>query len=365
MNYRVTALTPLLVGDGRKLAPIDYMVWRDQVNVLDQERIITLLAKGPRLEGYLAQVRRAEKLDFASWGGFAQNFAGRRIPFEHGSLTQHWAQTRAEHLFIPTFCSGASGPYLPASALRGALRTALTASRWTAGTIKDIADRMQERPMRRPGEAAESAALGGGDPMRLFGVADSAPFARSSLRVYLLRIASLSAKGPDKFDLSWKPAPAFAEMAPPGTTFTGRLDENQFLKRPEVSQALRIRGTGIIAEALRAANNHAERLLEQHRNYARMAGLKQVEASLAELEAGLSAARESNSCLINLGWGAGFLSKAAYSNTGDEDYRRILRQLPYYERAIRSGLPFPKTRRVVFLNGQPATLAGWARVEIA
>ena len=53
MRYRLTCLTPLLVGDGRKLSPIDYMVWKDHVNVLDQWRIFRLLAKGPRLEGYL------------------------------------------------------------------------------------------------------------------------------------------------------------------------------------------------------------------------------------------------------------------------------------------------------------------------
>jgi CRISPR-associated protein Csm5 len=74
-RYRVTCLSPLLVGDGQKLAPIDYMVWKDQVNVLDQMRIFRLLSKGPRLEGYLTQIRRADRLDFASWGGYAQNFA--------------------------------------------------------------------------------------------------------------------------------------------------------------------------------------------------------------------------------------------------------------------------------------------------
>ena len=47
MRYRLTCLTPLLVGDGRKLSPIDYMVWKDHVNVLDQWRIFRLLAKGP------------------------------------------------------------------------------------------------------------------------------------------------------------------------------------------------------------------------------------------------------------------------------------------------------------------------------
>jgi len=48
MRYRLTCLTPMLVGDGEKLSAIDYMVWKDHVNVLDQWRIFRLLAKGPR-----------------------------------------------------------------------------------------------------------------------------------------------------------------------------------------------------------------------------------------------------------------------------------------------------------------------------
>ena len=51
MKYKITALTPLLVGGGQELAPIDYMVWKDQVNVLDQPRIFKLLSRGPRLDG--------------------------------------------------------------------------------------------------------------------------------------------------------------------------------------------------------------------------------------------------------------------------------------------------------------------------
>lgn len=58
MRYRITCWTPTLVGDGHKLAPIDYMVWKDQVNILDQTRIFRLLSKGPRLEGYLSQLKK-------------------------------------------------------------------------------------------------------------------------------------------------------------------------------------------------------------------------------------------------------------------------------------------------------------------
>ena len=70
------------------------MVWKDQVNVLDQRRIFRLLSKGPRLDSYLSQLKRADKLDFASWGGFAQNFADRRIPFEHPSCAVHWERSQ-------------------------------------------------------------------------------------------------------------------------------------------------------------------------------------------------------------------------------------------------------------------------------
>src|SRR5258708_35006319 len=99
------------------------MVWKEHVNVRDQRRIFRLLAKGPRLEGYLSQLKKADKLDFASWGGFAQNYAGRRIPFEHASSAQHWERAKTESLFIPTFSTGPRGPYVPGTSIKGALRT--------------------------------------------------------------------------------------------------------------------------------------------------------------------------------------------------------------------------------------------------
>jgi CRISPR-associated protein Csm5 len=40
-----------------------------------------------------------------------------------------------------------------------------------------------------------------------------------------------------------------------------------------------------------------------------------------------------------------------------------MRQVPIYARAIESNMPFPKTRRVVFLNNQPASLPGWTLLQ--
>jgi CRISPR-associated protein Csm5 len=375
VRYRVTCLTPTLVGDGQRLSPIDYMVWKDQVNVLDQRKIFNLLAKGPRLDSYLNQIRKAEKLDFASWGGFAQNFAGRRIPFEHSSMTRYWERAYADTLFIPTFAATAQGPYLPASALKGALRTGSVFARWSHATMEDAAHKLEtDRNLRRISSQEEAAALGPAsvDRMRFIMAADSAPVSAGSMKVYLVRAATLAAHG-GKHELGWKTpgrtvaraedsAAVFAEMAIPGTAFEGTWTERDFLKQPEIAQALHWRRPDRSA-IFNAANDYARAQLNAHATYAATTQLQGVAAEVERLRGELPA-EGSDACLLNVGWAAGFLSKVAYLDTTDEAYRTILRALPFYNRAIQSGMPFPTTRRIVFGQDQPATLAGWVRLEV-
>ena len=382
MRYRLSCLTPLLVGDGGKLSPIDYMVWKDQVNVLDQRRIFRLLAKGPRLEGYLTQIKKAEKLDFASWGGFAQNFAGRRIPFENPACASHWERAHTENLHIPTFVSGPAGPYLPGTAMKGALRTGVVSVHWDEDTLKEVAARIQpDRPLRRPAESGEESVVGPGgtNRMKFLSIADSAPVPVASFKVYLLRVSTLLPKGQGRYELGWKQSsrgatdgrrpgdstPIFAEMATPGTTFEGSWQENGFFSQPEIVRAEGWRSAPDRAVLLQAANDYAAQQLALHKQYAQWTGLILLLKHIEELEARLAAARaQSNACLLNLGWGGGLFGKSAWLDTANESYRRIARQLPLYTRAIESGLPFPKTRRIVFLNNQPATLPGWSLLEI-
>jgi len=382
MKYRVTCLTPLLVGDGRKLSPIDYMVWKDQVNVLDQRRIFTLLSKGPRLDSYLTQLKKADKLDFASWGGFAQNFAGRRIPFENPACAACWEKTGSENLGIPTFAAGPGGPYLPGSAVKGALRTAMLAASLEELAVKRVAAQYQgERPPRRPAELVESEKLGAGGAsrMRVLGAQDSTVFPYASLQIYMLRVATLVAKGKEKPDLGWKQSPRgtvegrrceegtpiFAEMARPGTAFEGHWNESRFLAQPEVSRSLRWREPLSRQRIFKAANDYAARLLAVHKRYAEWTGLSVVLESVESLEERLALLRKDNeACLLSIGWGGGLLGKIAWLDTEHAAYREIIRQAPLYGRSIHPALPFPKTRRIVFLGNRPATLPGFATLEI-
>ncbi len=378
MRYNVTVLTPLLVGDGRELSPIDYMVWKEQINVLDQTRIFKLLARGPRLDGYLAQLRKATKLDFASWGGFAQNFSQRRIPFEHPELTAIWNSAPSESLFIPTFASATTGAYLPASALKGALRTGFVFSRWSPATIERIASSLEgDRLPRRLGEAAESSA--GVSQVKVLSLADSQSIPASALKIYLTRAASLDTRQPGKPQLAWKVAgrgsvsaqrvndstPLFAEMAVPGTSFSGEWQERSFLENPEISRALGWRSTPEPKAIVEAANGFAAAQLAIHAQYAETIGLEALERTVYQLKTDLAAAQESPlTCLLAVGWGSGFLAKAGSLETENSAYRKILRAVPAIGKALRDNLPFPKTRRVVFMQGRPASLPGWVRIQL-
>jgi CRISPR-associated protein Csm5 len=381
MKFRLTSLTPLLVGDGQKLSPIDYMVWKDHVNVLDQKRIFRLLAKGPRLDSYLSQIKKADRLDFASWGGFAQNYAGRRIPFEHPSAARFLDKARIESLHIPTFSSGPAGPFLPGTAIKGALRTAMVFRRADEKALRELAAKAQDRdrPLRRPGEALEQPAVGTGGTsrMRVIETGDSRPVPAQLLKIYLLRVATLQQRG-DRMELGWKQGaatvdakrvdestPWFAEMASPGTVFEGTWSEPEFFKNPEIVRAIHWGRPPDRTSIFSAANDYAGRMLDVHRRYSEQAGLTELSGTLDRLAKRLETARESDTtCLLCLGWGGGFVSKSAFPEASPESYRQLLQQVPLYSKALRSGMPFPKTRRVVFEGNQPSSLPGWALLEI-
>ncbi len=379
MEYKVTALTPLLVGDGRELSPIDYMVWKDQVNVLDQARIFRLLARGPRLEGYLAQLRKATKLDFASWGGFAQNFSQRRIPFENPSATAIWNTAPTESLFIPTFAASYRGAYLPASAVKGALRTGLVYSRFSAAAIERVAAALEgDRVPRRVGETAENSA--GASQVRIVSMADSEVIPTSSFKVYVTRVASLDTRQGGGPQLAWKVAgrgsvpagkvadstPVFAEMAAPGTIFSGSWQERKFLENPDLSRALGWRSTPDLKTILAASNDFAQAQLALHSRYAELTGLQSLAETVKRLGLELETVRSQPlACLLCLGWGSGFLSKTSFLDTDSQALRKILRAVPAIGRSIRDGVVFPKTRRLVFAGGQPSALPGWTRLQFA
>jgi CRISPR-associated protein Csm5 len=245
----------------------------------------------------------------------------------------------------------------------------------------DLAARSESegRLARHPANLVEDAAIGAGgsDAMRLVSASDSGAVAQNSFRVYLLRVATLESRGGGKLDLGWKQSPRgsvrraeestpiFAEMAVPGTIFEGEWHDNAFLARPEIAKTLRRRERLDRTSLFTQVNNYTEQILRLQKQYAESTGLSQLKATIEALEGRLGEIRQASfGCMLPLGWGAGFLSKVSFLNTKDETYRKILSQVGFYARAIQSGLPFPKTRKIVFLANQPASLAGFVHLTV-
>jgi CRISPR-associated protein Csm5 len=251
---------------------------------------------------------------------------------------------------------------------------------WRDGMLQSTLERFSsERPPRRPAESVEEQALGtaGANRMRYISAGDSATVPVSQFKVYLLRTSTLQPRGTG-FTLGWKQSPrgavdaarvddstpAFAEMAVPGATFEGRWEEKDFLLQPEARRSLRWPEGLNRARFFESANVYAAGVLAIQRQYASWAGMGLLDRSLDELEQRLATAREKGTCLLSLGWGGGLLAKSAWLDTTNPEYRQILQQFALYNRALASNLPFPKTRRIVFLDNRPATLPGWVELSV-
>jgi CRISPR-associated protein Csm5 len=378
-KYRVTVLTPTLAGDGQKLSPIDYMVWKDQVNVLNQRRIFRLLAGGPRIESYLGQLRKSEKLDFASWGGYAQNYAVRRIALDDPDATQIYNRTPAEECFIPTFSSALSGGfYLPATVLKGAIRLGLLSERASDGQIKLAVDGLNSEFPRRTAGQLESAVLGNSATTRTRAIliSDSRPVTKSVTRVYVVRVATLIERG-GKIEAGWKTAPRgavslsrvadskalFSEMAEPGSVFEGDFRQPVLFRNAEANRTLHGKAPGP-AEIARAMNRAAGLLLDAHKRFAETAGLTQISALCDALLKRVEEAQNAGRFLACVGWGTGLLSKTIWAAATEERMRAGLREVPGYDSALRTGLPFPKTRHLVVRQGRAVSMPGWIEIEL-
>ena len=218
-----------------------------------------------------------------------------------------------------------------------------------------------ERLPRRPAEPAEDQALGaaGYSRMRLVSAGDSAPVDPAVFKIFLLRTATLQSKA-GRPGAGVEAEPAGARWMAPGPT-TARRPSPRWRRRARRSKATGRRRRSSInrRSAARCAGRNGSsrgKIFEAANDYAAklLVAAQAIRAVDAPGRAGGHDRRRwkrscrkrasRGACLLSLGWGGGLLGKSAWLDTGNQEYRDILRHLSLYSNALNSNLPFPKTQ---------------------
>jgi CRISPR/Cas system CSM-associated protein Csm5 (group 7 of RAMP superfamily) len=104
--------------------------------------------------------------------------------------------------------------------------------------------------------------------------------------------------------------------------------------------------------------------LNAHRKFAETAGLVQITALCDALLKRVDEAQAAGRFLTCIGWGTGLLAKSIWPAAPEQNMREGLGHFPGYEQALRTGLPFPKTRRLIIRNNRPVSMPGWVELEL-
>ncbi len=358
----VEILSPVHVGSGECLDAADLAVIEGQLWRFDPERLAAALARDPRiLDRYLQEGAAALR----AWPEADRRACARYVRPWSGPAPR---EMRA-HIADPL-----GRPYLPGSSIKGAIRTALAFAALSAMPDQERRARMDEveqwvREEERGREFADEPlmqALMGSDPhhdlLRALRISDSAPAPLEALDIACVRVAVREPDG----TLAWLRRPG-EHVADPQQAFEVHLEVIRPGIRPlSVEVGLDAFVLAAFPEArqgwLRAWGRHCNAFARYLAKGERAFGEQVGWAAYADFYRRLleAMAADPTAVYLNIGWGGGWRSKTAAEAMGPEAVRR-LRGLFRLGR----GDPFPKTRRVGWVDGVPAVPLGWIRLRPA
>ena len=356
-------LTPVQTGTGGNLVQqIDYIDQGGQVFVVDQARTFAALASGDQtLDAVLSGARLD---DLVSLAGPRH---GQILPSLHGARgVPREFRAQLKDAFLR--------PYLPGTALKGAIRTALFAALLRQYPPDAYQHLLPTASTRMAAKKLSDRAFGASpnqDRLRALHVGD-ALFQPDDLRLADILWLNLTGRA-EPYQARWRnmatrtsvhrwqDAPGlYAEMLAPGTLAPVTLQWDGFLLSDPAwsgdvaDPAILPRTFADLRDTLNAQARHRlTREIDFYRTYRQDGPLQQCQGLLALLE------REPDAAYLQLAWGSGWRGM-----TGDwlaEEDRERMRGL-YREMRGRDGMPFPKTRRLAVWNHQPCLPLGWLRL---
>ena len=422
MRYELEVISPVHVGSGRTISPIEYVV-EDNFYRVDMD----MLFEDDRFdaEGFIEDAKGGAFY----LGRFAPELAMEHVRYSL-DISNSVKNNLCKSVYHPSgeireFIKTKDLPYIPGSSMKGALRTAML---WKAlkdpqifQEAKDIIREQGKVNPKNAGEGIEKLVFGRNpnyDLLRALQVSDSQITTMNNLELSKVVILSDTREG-----YGWKTfrgrrsfintnyedaTPIFIEALKPRSTLTGTLKIDNWLLREEeeeIAKELEFNGKQYLVEDI--AKNCKEfakdfiagelAFLERYRS----GTLRKVVEFYMTLREELNKLSE-NELLLPISWGSGWhgmtignlfdveklrrnfdlgknIKRSVCKKCNSElvkerpsdrfyDYcpncRKHIRRNEQYQKIVKMIWPFPKTRRLVFENGKPTYPLGGVKLSI-
>ena len=365
MRWNLEVISPLHIGSGGVISPIEYEVadrfYRadmDKVfedNRFDSQRFITV-SKGEAL--YLGE--------FAP--GLAMEHVRYALDISHSTKETLMRLIRSRSSEVREYIKTGDEAYIPGSSIKGAMRTAILW--WVLKNEEDKFSRAENYlwnirrvdnvNKKRVDDEIEKEVFGKEpmyDILRVLRISDTETVSVERLRIEEVRTLTTTVNGH-----KWKKFYTFIEALKPGTKFNFDVRIDEFLLTGDAVRALKFEDKReYVKELPKICNEFAHDLIKYEIEFFRRYNTRRELDGILEFYEGLMGeVRREDAFLLRLSWGSGWQGMTV----GRLLQPSLLRFLRRKFRMGKAGLDeFPKTRRVVFENGKPKYPLGWVRVK--
>lgn len=357
----VTPLTPLHIGSGQRLLKdYDYAVHANRTWRINEDALLEAQnVDDPALADTLARTPPAQLLRPGDYRLdsplFRYSLPGQPRATGEGAQLQEQLKTTTDEV------------YLPGSSLKGAIRTALAWHGWAEQQLRARPADLERNP-RFAGRNLERALMGpdpNHDLLRALQVGDSAPAGKDRLVLINVQVVSRGGLG----------SPIELEAIQPDTPFHLALKVDRVLFGDWARQyGLRLGGNPAWLEHLPdLIQAHTRQRLQTELAWYRQSPHTQPLAGFYRQL--LKAQLPPQSCLLQLGWGAGWGDKT-YGDRLQADGELMEYLISTYRLARgrrQAGDPFPKSRRAIVrvvkdkqghTQQRPSIPLGWVLLEL-
>jgi len=375
MRYEIEVISPVHVGSGGTISPIEYVV-EDNFYRVDMDRLFE--DKRFDTDGFIEDA----KAGAFYLGRFALGVAKEHV--RYALDISESARTNLQQLIgrlsrsseVREHIKTKDEAYIPGSSIKGAIRTAILW--WVLKNDADRFDRAKKRlnslvrsrgrvDKKRVDDEIEKLVFGADpteDILKALQVSDTSAVNVKELRIEEVRTLTTTPQGHN-----WKGFYTYVEALKPGTKLVLETKIDEFLLEDDAASELHFENKKrLVREIPRICNEFADMFIEDEMRFFRQYNRPRELDNVLEFYEMLRERREEDSFLLHLAWGSGWHGMTVgrlLQGEPDFDFFGLRKRFSLGKRRNQRLFvsEFPKTRRIVFEDGKPKYPLGWLKIR--